>query len=258
VGRDRKAASASGDAPPAHQHPRHARTARALGAALSHASASCSNAAAADRTATGRNQGPLRRRERVRALFDAVGLTGQENTLDTRLSGGQQQRVAVARALINQPRVVLADEPTGNLDSTTGEEIIQLLLGLRDRYDTTVLVATHDLDLAKRCDNVVHIRDGRITNPTLDIVKLDFPSHGGDGAPRRAVKLPLHPRARTRPRRSQPGRGGDRSRELQLPTRRHVGRVKFVRWVDDAHSLVKAVSHGDESCRCLPRTSSSA
>jgi ABC-type lipoprotein export system ATPase subunit len=114
------------------------------------------------------------RRERARELLDTVGLAGRENTLGTRLSGGQQQRVAIARALMNWPRLVLADEPTGNLDTTTGEEITQLLLGLRDRYDATVLIATHDLDLAKRCDNVIHIRDGRVTNPRLDTIDIQF------------------------------------------------------------------------------------
>lgn len=101
-------------------------------------------------------------RARARELLAAVGLSGREQTLATRLSGGQQQRVAIARALINQPRLLLADEPTGNLDSVTGSEIIDLLMRLRDEHDTTVLIATHDIDLAKRCDDVIHIKDGRI------------------------------------------------------------------------------------------------
>jgi len=99
---------------------------------------------------------------RGRELLAAVGLEGRENTLATRLSGGQQQRVAIARALLNRPRLVLADEPTGNLDSTTGEEIIRLLFDLRDSYDTTVVIATHDNDLAKRCDRTIHLRDGHL------------------------------------------------------------------------------------------------
>lgn len=101
-------------------------------------------------------------KERATELLTAVGLGGRENTLATRLSGGQQQRVAIARALINRPRIVLADEPTGNLDTTTGEEIMRLLFDLRERWDTTLLIATHDPDLAKRCDEIIHVRDGKV------------------------------------------------------------------------------------------------
>lgn len=111
-------------------------------------------------------------RARARTLLDAVGLGGRENTLATRLSGGQQQRVAIARALINQPTLLLADEPTGNLDSMTGEEIVRLLFELRETHQTTLVIATHDDDLAKRCDETIRIRDGRIhgfaTMPAVD------------------------------------------------------------------------------------------
>lgn len=100
---------------------------------------------------------------RARELLAAVGLEGRENSPATKLSGGQQQRVAIARALINQPSIVLADEPTGNLDTHTGEEIIRLLFELRDSFNTTLVVATHDPDLAKRCDETIHLRDGRLT-----------------------------------------------------------------------------------------------
>jgi len=81
------------------------------------------------------------------------------------LSTGQQQRVAIARALINEPKVVLADEPTGNLDSRTGQEIVRLLRDLRDRTGTTMIIATHDRDLASRCDRVLRILDGRVQPP---------------------------------------------------------------------------------------------
>jgi ABC-type lipoprotein export system ATPase subunit len=100
---------------------------------------------------------------RARDLLTLVGLAGREHTLATRLSGGQQQRVAIARALINKPRLILADEPTGNLDTTTGEDIIRLLFDLRDQQGATLLIATHDPDLAKRCDRTIHMRDGKIT-----------------------------------------------------------------------------------------------
>jgi putative ABC transport system ATP-binding protein len=99
---------------------------------------------------------------RARELLDAVGLAGRERSLPSRLSGGEQQRVAIARALINQPRLVLADEPTGNLDSATGAEIISLLLGLRARSPVAVMIATHDVGVAGRCDRIVALRDGRV------------------------------------------------------------------------------------------------
>jgi putative ABC transport system ATP-binding protein len=101
---------------------------------------------------------------RARELLDAVGLGGRELSLPSRLSGGQQQRVAIARALMNRPSIVLADEPTGNLDSRTGAEIVDLLLSLRERQGVTVLIATHDAQVAARCDRVVRLLDGRLTD----------------------------------------------------------------------------------------------
>jgi putative ABC transport system ATP-binding protein len=100
--------------------------------------------------------------DRAHQLLDAVGLAGRENALPARLSGGQQQRVAIARALVNDPPLVLADEPTGNLDSRTGEEVVDLLVGLRDRFGTTVIIASHDHAVARRCDRIIRLRDGRI------------------------------------------------------------------------------------------------
>ncbi|MYS18695.1 putative ABC transport system ATP-binding protein [Streptomyces sp. DvalAA-14] len=102
------------------------------------------------------------RRARATELLDAVGLTGRADALPSELSGGQQQRVAVARALINRPGLLLADEPTGNLDSVIGREIIDLLLSLRERYGMTMLVATHDSEVAASCDRIVRLQDGRI------------------------------------------------------------------------------------------------
>jgi putative ABC transport system ATP-binding protein len=101
---------------------------------------------------------------RARELLAAVGLGGRETSLPSRLSGGQRQRVAIARALINDPAVVLADEPTGNLDSRTGEEIVDLLLELRAQHGTTIMLATHDSQVAARCDRVVRLRDGRVVD----------------------------------------------------------------------------------------------
>lgn len=107
---------------------------------------------------------------RARELLDAVGLGGRENTLATRLSGGQQQRVAIARALMNDPHLILADEPTGNLDSNVGADIADLLFDLVTTRGVTLLIATHDPDLAARCAHRVHIRDGKLAGPDPTVV----------------------------------------------------------------------------------------
>ncbi|MFI1539295.1 ABC transporter ATP-binding protein [Streptomyces anandii] len=104
------------------------------------------------------------RRERGLELLEAVGLADRSDALPSQLSGGQQQRVAVARALINRPGLLLADEPTGNLDSVIGREIIDLLMSLRERYGMTMLIATHDVEVAANGDRVVRLQDGRITS----------------------------------------------------------------------------------------------
>lgn len=101
---------------------------------------------------------------RAQELLTAVGLGGRGESLPSRLSGGEQQRVAIARALINEPILVLADEPTGNLDSRTSDEIMDLLLQLRDQRGTTIVVATHDPLIASRCESIVRLRDGRIVD----------------------------------------------------------------------------------------------
>ncbi|MDN5766459.1 MAG: ABC transporter ATP-binding protein [Humibacillus sp.] len=103
------------------------------------------------------------KKSRAAALLAQVGLAGRENSLPSRLSGGQQQRVAIARALIGRPRLILADEPTGNLDSHTGAEILALLLGLRDTEGVTIMIATHDHQIADTADTTIHITDGQIT-----------------------------------------------------------------------------------------------
>src|SRR5262249_27806929 len=89
-------------------------------------------------------------RERSSQLLGEVGLEGRADHLPSQLSGGEQQRVAIARALAKDPRVILADEPTGNLDTKTGSDVIELLAGLAARHGTTVVVATHDNELAAR------------------------------------------------------------------------------------------------------------
>ena len=99
--------------------------------------------------------------ERLGMLLDGLGLRGHERFLPNQLSGGQQQRVAIGRALMNAPAVVLADEPTGNLDTATGDMVLNTFKRLRDAGKTIVLI-THEPDVAAHADRVVHIRDGRL------------------------------------------------------------------------------------------------
>ncbi|WP_170436170.1 ABC transporter ATP-binding protein [Ruegeria arenilitoris] len=101
--------------------------------------------------------------ERAEAELAAVGLSHRCDHCPAQLSGGEQQRVALARASAPRPRILLADEPTGNLDETNGAAIVDLLFGLRDRHGATLVLVTHSHSLARRCDRVVRLRDGRIT-----------------------------------------------------------------------------------------------
>ena len=110
-------------------------------------------------------------RKRALALLDEVGLAGRASHLPAHMSGGEQQRVAIARALSVEPHVVLADEPTGNLDSTTGGEIIDLLANMAAVDGATVIVATHDVDLAGRAPRRISMRDGRLSVPALARVR---------------------------------------------------------------------------------------
>ncbi|HLI43895.1 MAG TPA: ABC transporter ATP-binding protein [Acidimicrobiales bacterium] len=105
---------------------------------------------------------PFDKRARARELIAAVGLRGREHDLPSRLSGGEQQRVAVARALIGDPVLLLADEPTGNLDSAVGAQVLDLLFGVHAARQMTMLVATHDPIVAARCERVVELSDGRV------------------------------------------------------------------------------------------------
>jgi len=102
------------------------------------------------------------RRARARALLERVGLTERLTHRPTQLSGGEQQRVAIARALVAQPALLLADEPTGNLDTTTGVEIMRLLKELNQEHGLTLLVVTHDPEVATFADRVVRLRDGQV------------------------------------------------------------------------------------------------
>ncbi len=105
--------------------------------------------------------------DRAEAQLKAVGLGHRIEHYPGQLSGGEQQRVALARAFAIEPKILLADEPTGNLDGVTGQQIIELLFELHDQHDTTLVLITHDLKLASRCERVVRIADGLIVGEGL-------------------------------------------------------------------------------------------
>jgi putative ABC transport system ATP-binding protein len=98
----------------------------------------------------------------VNTMLEAVGLSHRANHYPSQLSGGEMQRVAIARALIKRPAVILADEPTGNLDTANGERILELLQSLTRQFDSTLTMATHSADAARLADRILHIRDGRL------------------------------------------------------------------------------------------------
>jgi len=109
--------------------------------------------------------------ERARESLGLVGLADRVDHYPDQLSGGEQQRVAIARAFVGKPKLLLADEPTGNLDRATGDDIVELLFDLRERHGTTLVLITHDEDLARRCDRMIRMADGRIVEEpaaTLD------------------------------------------------------------------------------------------
>ena len=103
-------------------------------------------------------------RAKGQALINEVGLSGRGHHYPSQLSGGEQQRVAIARALANDPDVILADEPTGNLDSRTGEQVIELLVDVNRKRGRTLVLVTHDLELAARADRTIRLRDGHVVS----------------------------------------------------------------------------------------------
>ena len=120
------------------------------------------------------------KRDRARQLLAAVGPAGRERSLPSRMSGGEQQRIAIARALINTPALLLADEPTGNLDSATAAGILDLLARLRAEHHMTILLASHDPQVAARAERMIRLRDGAVSDdiqPTADRPVEDIIRH---------------------------------------------------------------------------------
>jgi ABC-type lipoprotein export system ATPase subunit len=106
------------------------------------------------------------RKDRAMELLEAVGLGHRGNHLPSKLSGGERQRAAIARSLVNKPGVLLADEPTGNLDSNTAEQIMELLCRVQQEHRTTMILVTHDLDIAAHASRVIRMKDGQIDSDT--------------------------------------------------------------------------------------------
>jgi len=121
------------------------------------------------------------RDRRVHELLDLVGLGDKANRRPNALSGGEQQRVAIARALINDPAFILADEPTGNLDSKTGEEIQNLLLRVNDEKKATIVIVTHNLELAERTGRILHLRDGVVEKERVGLTPQSQTSDSDSG-----------------------------------------------------------------------------
>jgi putative ABC transport system ATP-binding protein len=107
------------------------------------------------------------RREKVQSILSDVGLTGMEKRKPSQLSGGQQQRVAVARAIVTRPEIVLADEPTANLDSKTAVALVELMKELNSKYQTTFIFSTHDNTIMERAKRLITLKDGRIESDTI-------------------------------------------------------------------------------------------
>jgi len=119
------------------------------------------------------------KRDRARQLLAAVGLAGRDRSLPARMSGGEQQRIAIARALINTPALLLADEPTGNLDSANATDILDLLARLRAEHHMTIILASHDPQIAARAERLIRLRDGAVIDdiqltadrPVQDVIR---------------------------------------------------------------------------------------
>jgi putative ABC transport system ATP-binding protein len=104
--------------------------------------------------------------QKIDQMLERLGLTERRNHLPNQLSGGQQQRVAIGRALINRPAIILADEPTGNLDRKNSEEVMKLMVQAVREMEETLVLITHEMDIAAMADRIIHLEDGRIVSDT--------------------------------------------------------------------------------------------
>jgi putative ABC transport system ATP-binding protein len=133
--------------------------------------------------------GRTERRDRARAALETVGLGHRLDHLPTELSGGQQQRVAIARALVSNPSIILADEPTGNLDSESGAEVMAILQGLNRRHGMTVVLVTHDPVIARHSERILNLHDGQVThNEIVDQPLLAIPEDGQIREPGESIR----------------------------------------------------------------------
>lgn len=112
-------------------------------------------------------KGGLKNRNKAREALEKVGLLGRANHKPNELSGGEQQRVAIARAMVNEPSIILADEPTGNLDSRTSDEIMKLFTQLNKQEGITIILVTHERDVALYTQRIIHVKDGKINNEEI-------------------------------------------------------------------------------------------
>ncbi|NLS91971.1 MAG: ABC transporter ATP-binding protein [Planctomycetaceae bacterium] len=128
-----------------------------------------------------RSISPRQRRRRAKGLLEQVGLGDRMDHHPGQLSGGQQQRVAIARALVNEPAILMADEPTGNLDSRTSNEVMQLLGNLNAEGGITLIIVTHEQDVARHARRILILRDGLVECDTIDFAEALQALHGPDG-----------------------------------------------------------------------------
>lgn len=122
------------------------------------------------------------RRAKIEAALESVELLDKKTSKARNLSGGQKQRLAIARAIVNEPQIIFADEPTGNLDSATGEKVEDMLFSYNREKNVTLIIVTHDEDLSSKCDIIIHVKDGKISS-------IDTPKAAPAPTPLREVQL---------------------------------------------------------------------